>query len=621
MVSNMDQVRPLERRKACDTCYQKKIKCDMNQPCSNCLLYRSECKTAIVRRRAAPKRGQPLSTATGSQNEPISGVESLEDRLDQIEAQLHQVVSRPLQNSPPVSTSSRDTCASTMVASSFTNGDDLQFAFGSFPVTPLPPLKEILPLVDRYFFHVNPMLPIFEKTDFYRILMEWYSPSNANNVNSARDTTKPEVRRTIFAAINVVLALSCRSAHNPPEDYDLALDDPVAEACIRNVEGIMMELVLRPQDVLTIQVLLGMMLLYLGSKDEQPATTLIGVVVHHCHQLFLGSRVENMKLLPELRRQRERLFWLTYILDKDISMRYHTPSHLADEDIDLEWPQESDVHSLEDDLFHDVLRGQVRFSWFYHRLQLASIQGQIYTQLYSARANNDQLTLEQRQARVVILDAQLENWRRNIPEFLQADSVVKTLMPPDSDDDHSGALHPVGAFDKRSGAVASMVLLHGCYVACLVRIHGIWSYEASWMRLISAFSKQAVQDCRDPGGKCGGQRPPLAKFWTRCNKAAHDYLYLFHSMPLSTSFIWLVGCPYVSSLVIVMASLFQTEDLHQFEEDQALSQQGMVTFVKLKEASNWEALHRLHNMIKELDDRATQVMISMHEATVIGTTS
>ncbi|KAI1089990.1 hypothetical protein F5B19DRAFT_465030 [Rostrohypoxylon terebratum] len=34
-----------------------------------------------------------------------------------------------------------------------------------------------------------------------------------------------------------------------------------------------------------------------------------------------------------------------------------------------------------------------------------------------------------------------------------------------------------------------------------LRIHGIWSHDADWLRLISSFSQQVVRDCGERGSK------------------------------------------------------------------------------------------------------------------------
>ena len=39
----------------------------------------------------------------------------------------------------------------------------------------LAPLHEVLPVVEKYFDHYNTYMPLFDKTDFIRMTIDWYS--------------------------------------------------------------------------------------------------------------------------------------------------------------------------------------------------------------------------------------------------------------------------------------------------------------------------------------------------------------------------------------------------------------------------------------------------------------
>ncbi|KAK4665261.1 hypothetical protein QC763_0060570 [Podospora pseudopauciseta] len=68
----MEMVSQLSRRKACDLCFVKKIKCDMIKPqCSNCKQYSTECKTTAVRRRIGrPKVARHDTNASAETDSP-----------------------------------------------------------------------------------------------------------------------------------------------------------------------------------------------------------------------------------------------------------------------------------------------------------------------------------------------------------------------------------------------------------------------------------------------------------------------------------------------------------------------------------------------------------------------
>lgn len=200
-----------------------------------------------------------------------------------------------------------------------------------------------------------------------------------------------------------------------------------------------------------------------------------------------------------------------------------------DDDIDLEWPTEQSVDGT-GDIRAETLQGPVRFSYFARRVALATIQGETYDQLYSNRASHPaRVTPQQRQARVFLLDARLECWRRTIPYAFQAENVAETL---------GADPHVMAVSDRQRGALIHMAELHFMHMACLVRIHGIWSHDAEWQRLLSGFAQQAVKFAGLPGSRCDGHRPPAPKQWDKCVKLGRDCLRLIQNMPLTTRNIW-----------------------------------------------------------------------------------
>lgn len=162
------------------------------------------------------------------------------------------------------------------------------------------------------------------------------------------------------------------------------------------------------------------------------------------------------------------------------------------------------------------------FDLFVHRAHLAQISSQVYDQLFSARAR---VTVEQRQARVYLLDATLENWRRNIPDSLQASRCLETITQAFAAD---GAGDSPESKYKRDGALARIAEMHFTYMGLLVRIHGLWSDESTWQGLLSSEGRQAVRDSAPPGSRCGAQRPYVSRQWERCTMRARDCLALAH---------------------------------------------------------------------------------------------
>lgn len=281
-----------------------------------------------------------------------------------------------------------------------------------------------------------------------------------------------------------------------------------------NAQSTVGELMTRDQDLLGLQVLLGLVLLYQESKDPRPATLMVGAAVRLIHRLRFQSRDEIEALYtPNEGLHRSRLFWITYILDKEISLKHQTPSHQLDTDVDLPLPPTSPVDGVGDVYTAD---GRNRVNYFRLRVELAHIQGRAYDLLYSTRSTK--ISLHERQACVVRLSQQLEKWRLGIPVEMQLGSVVETV---------------------ERMAVVPMTMLHCSYFSCLVLVHGIWSHNANWMKRVSTYSRSAIRDSQVENRRCYlGAHGPLPTAWAKCLGEGRECLSMVRKMRQSDLRIW-----------------------------------------------------------------------------------
>jgi hypothetical protein len=253
----------------------------------------------------------------------------------------------------------RELLASDGLFASGLNTGELQMTQSNSYI-PLPPPSEIQPAIDHYFSHVNSLLPLFSQESFSRMLQEYYLGTS-------------EYPLAIWAAVNVVLALATRLPTSPSSELDLGSEDK-HDSYVNNAQSVLPQLVAREADILSLQVVLGLVITYHTLKDSRPAVVLLGTAVRFAHILRLHTRQGRPSLSPDDSIQRQRVFWITYILDRDICLRYHTPSVLADADIDLDLPSENprdgagNIHTID---------GQSRINFFRIRLHLAHIQGRV----------------------------------------------------------------------------------------------------------------------------------------------------------------------------------------------------------------------------------------------------
>lgn len=82
-------------------------------------------------------------------------------------------------------------------------------------------------------------------------------------------------------------------------------------------------------ELLHVQVLIGMVILFQGTRDLKPATMLIAIALRLAHELGLHTRRSVGYLDATQVLERDRVFWIAYILDRDISLRTNRPPYSA----------------------------------------------------------------------------------------------------------------------------------------------------------------------------------------------------------------------------------------------------------------------------------------------------
>lgn len=161
----------------------------------------------------------------------------------------------------------------------------------------LPPLQELLPAIDNYFNNYNRHLPLFDQLAFMRMVLEWHSsPANQSIIP--------------WAAINVVLAISYRVLDNT------SMHDVKFIRCLSNVRSATADLMAWNKDLLGVQTLLAMVILFQSTPDPQFPIVLSGSAMRLIQSMGLPSQ-RNLTGVPSSEAlHRHRLFWIAYIFDR-----------------------------------------------------------------------------------------------------------------------------------------------------------------------------------------------------------------------------------------------------------------------------------------------------------------
>lgn len=170
------------------------------------------------------------------------------------------------------------------------------------------------------------------------------------------------------------------------------------------------------------------------------------------------------QLDPVEAQQRQRVFWVIYILDKDISLRAGRPAVINDDDISLELPDEEP----EDGLGMADMNGK-KVNLFRNFIQFSKISSKVYLRLYSATAakQSDGELLNT----IGGLDEELEDWRMSMPEEVRPGCGITIPEGP--------TLLPV-------------VVLHFAYYNCLTTIHRMSIHHGYWTNRLSDFAIQGL---------------------------------------------------------------------------------------------------------------------------------
>ncbi|KAI1814445.1 hypothetical protein GGS20DRAFT_413211 [Poronia punctata] len=442
----------------------------------------------------------------------------------------------------------------------------------SHDAPPVPPLTEALPLIDTYFREYNAVIPMLgQHASFMRMVNEYYSPTG-------------ERPRIYGAIINIVLALGYRLQSCHYGDTIIGFNDAKIKACVDNAQTMLDELMTRDEDTLGLQGLLGLVALYQTHPDQTPSSVLISAAIRIAHTLRLEFKTALSELPPQEARVRTNLFWVCYILDKDISLRTVTPSFQNDDDIDLDLPgvQGDDTASL---VFS--ADGLSQLNLFRVRVQLAHLEGKIYDMLLSNRSKR--LTPEDRRKAVMHIDALLEQWRQSIPTPFQLENMWGNLM---------------------SGPLVHMTVVYQTYLMCLTMTHGLYANDSPWMKALGCLGSDLLRtfDPRASASMDGNFSSPNSVVWEKCVGTSRAILNILSYQSFGGCNVWLSACAYFSAMTFVFVNLICYPSNEKAEEDQKLAEVSMAQMQKYFDYKGLEKFKHLRQVLVQIEAAAKSAL-------------
>jgi hypothetical protein len=133
-------------------------------------------------------------------------------------------------------------------------------------------------------------------------------------------------------------------------------------------------------------------------------------------------------------RQRNRLFWIAYVLDKNISLRAQQPSLLTDVWTDISLPDDDPIDGA--GVIYNR-QGTNKINFLRLRAQLGIIQGKVYDCLCSVTA--DKMLPAVKEQFVRSIEHMLNHWENSLPREFMPDSILESA--PSRTVQHLAALH------------------------------------------------------------------------------------------------------------------------------------------------------------------------------------
>ena len=223
---------------------------------------------------------------------------------------------------------------------------------------------------------------------------------------------------------------------------------------------------MRNTDLLSVQALLGMALFLLGTPNPQPSYFLVAAAIRLANSIGLHKRGSGFNLNAVDIEQRKRVFWIAYLLDKDICLRSGRPPAQDDDDMNVELPTEDPADNIGN---IPLANGKGKANLFKFMVEFAIIESKVYKQLYSTKASkqSDGALLNT----IGELDKELEEWKDRIPLDIRPEHEINASHTP---------------------LVLHVVVLHFAYYNCLTTIHRMSVHHGYWTSRLSNYAIQGL---------------------------------------------------------------------------------------------------------------------------------
>ncbi|KAK9486345.1 fungal-specific transcription factor domain-containing protein [Lipomyces starkeyi] len=424
---------------------------------------------------------------------------------------------------------------------------------------PLPDMEIANQCLEIYASILCPILPVFTLDEMHRIMNSVYSDKRFRIVD--------------YCAMCAILAIGLRiqtmefagfrsiGDTMPPKAFP-SPQETVEQSWgyLMNAMSYLNELVGGASSITAVQTLLTLGIYLDGSDSAEMAYMIISNAARIAQCIGLHSKSSSYGLSEDEAHRRQRIFWICYIIDKDMSLRTGRPPFIYDQDVSTDTPTEINSSYI-----------------FSYMIRFSQIQSRTYTRLYSAAASR--LSETELLDTIGELDKELLEWRDSMPLQYRPD-------------------HEIVEQDPR--LLVHLVYMHFAYYNCLTAIHRMSIHHPTWRRP----RRGAVNPSSAP------RNPRVFASAALCVQAARATIYLLKYFDnVQKSCGWLVVYYTSSSLVTLFANCLQNPQQPSSRSDLALMS-TVVKFVSLvSEGSHFSSKsERAMGFIEEMVRIATVVV-------------
>ncbi|KAK9237384.1 fungal-specific transcription factor domain-containing protein [Lipomyces kononenkoae] len=395
---------------------------------------------------------------------------------------------------------------------------------------PLPDIDTANRCSDIYVNIVGSILPIFTRDEMHRIINSVYSD-------------KP-FRIVDYCAMCAVLAAGLRlqttgfpsSSGGDPMTFK---SDPIHQETVEQSWGYFMNamsyfnaLACGASSLTAVQTLITLCIYLDGSDSAEVAYMIHSNAVRLAQRIGLHVKPSWYGLSEDEASRRRRIFWICYMIDKDMSLRTGRPPVINDQDVSVDPLVETSSSP------YYIFSLMIRFS---------QIQSSTYTRLYSAAASH--VYENQLLDTIGELDKALLEWRDSMPLQYRPDHEI---------------------IEQDSHLLLHLVYVHFAYYNCLTAIHRMSYHHLTWRRP----RRGAATVSSAP------RNPRVLASAALCVQAARATIYLLKYFDnVQKSCGWLVVYYILASLVTLFANCLQSPQQPSSRSDLALMS-AAVKFVK-----------------------------------------